>query len=102
MSNLLINYNLKKKNFFIYEICFPFIFRYEVEVADFDFGASEEVISWTLPQRIKQEILAKFKRNNYADDDADDHHKWRPRSNPVERPRVGFLTNYGSMNERDM
>lgn len=65
--------------------------RYSVEVADFDFGASEETEYKTLFEQLKESIRQAL---SGQDRDADDDSKWRLRSHMVERPRV---RDYGTM-----
>ncbi|XP_071532667.1 uncharacterized protein [Panulirus ornatus] len=57
--------------------------RYSVEVADFDFGASEEQDYKTLYEQLKESLSQAISGQDYQ---GDEDSKWRDRSHFVERP----------------
>ncbi|XP_037777437.1 uncharacterized protein LOC119574315 [Penaeus monodon] len=59
--------------------------RYSVEVADFDFGASEEPEYKTMYEQIKESLSQAVSGQDW---DADEDNKWRDRGHVVERPRI--------------
>lgn len=59
--------------------------RYSVEVADFDFGASEEQDYKTLYEQLKESLSQAISGQDYQ---GDDDSKWRDRSHFVERPWI--------------
>lgn len=71
---------------------FPFV-RYSVEVADFDFGVSDEPEYKTLYEQLK-EALSQAVRG--YDPDAEEEDKWRGTRQVVEQPRVR-RKHYGTM-----
>lgn len=69
----------------IKDILIFLIVRYSVEVADFDFGASEEPEYKTMYEQIKESLSQAVSGQDW---DADEDNKWRDRGHVVERPRV--------------
>lgn len=59
--------------------------RFSVEVADFDFGASEETEYKTLCEQLKEAVTQAIRGQDW---DSDEDTKWRDRSHVVERPRI--------------
>jgi len=58
--------------------------RYSVEVADFDFGASEDVEYKSICEQLREGLVATFSKPELEDEDS----KWRERNRVVERPRI--------------